>query len=61
MLLNVALYIHTFSVLSNLYLDIYFTPQRTQCYSIKKTHPTDYPKDCTKNINTVHQNVLFHC
>jgi len=58
-LLIVTFYIHTLSVLYNLYLDIYFTPQRTQCDCIRKTGPSDYFKNCTKHINTVYQKAMF--
>jgi hypothetical protein len=52
-------YIHTLRRLYNLYLHIYFAPQRTQCDSIRKTVPSDYFKNCTKNVNSVHQTHCF--
>jgi len=51
-------YLHTLPALSNLYLDIQFTPQRTK-YFIRKNRPSVYCKNLTDTKNTVRQNALL--
>ena len=57
--LNIMLYVHTWLVFSNLYLDILFTPQRTQYDSIRKAGRSVYCNNWTCIMNRIGQKALF--